>query len=254
MEDGRKILPLPSGEREFARRTRKSMTARFITSSGTGIGKTLVTAALAWQLRARGREARAIKPVISGYAPETAARSDSGILLAALGREVTEEAVAAISPWRFAAPLAPDLAAAREGRTLDLAHVVEFCRDAAAARGDAVLLIEGVGGVMAPMTRDETVADWMAALGIPAILVVGSYLGAISHALTAAEALSARAIPLAAVVVSESEASPVTLDDTIDSMGRFLPDTRLIALPRLGGPAAPWRAAPDLLGALEAGW
>ncbi len=231
------------------------MTTRFITSSGTGIGKTLVTAALAWQLRARGREVRAIKPVISGYAPESAAQSDSGILLAALGREVTEEAVAAISPWRFAAPLAPDLAAAREGRTLDLADVAGFCRDAAAAaeRDGAALLIEGVGGVMAPMTRGETVADWMAALGIPAILVVGGYLGAISHALTAAEALASRAIPLAAVVVSESEASPVTLDDTIDSMSRFLPGTRLIALPRLGATAEAWRAAPDLLGALEAG-
>ena len=64
------------------------MTAHFITSSGTGIGKTLVTAALAWQLRERGRAVRAIKPVISGFAPETAAESDTGIVLAALGEAV----------------------------------------------------------------------------------------------------------------------------------------------------------------------
>ena len=65
------------------------MTTYFITSSGTGIGKTLVAAALAWQLRERGRSVRAIKPVISGFEPETATESDSGILLTALGEKVT---------------------------------------------------------------------------------------------------------------------------------------------------------------------
>lgn len=229
------------------------MTTRFITSSGTGIGKTLVTAALAWRLREHGRVVRVIKPVISGFTPETAAESDTGILLAALGEEVTQRTIEGISPWRFAAPLAPDLAASREGRTLDLAAVAAFCREQAEAaeRDEAVLLVEGVGGVMAPMTRRETVADWMAALGFPAILVVASHLGAISHALTAAEALAARAIPLAAVIVSESEDSAVALDDTVESMGRFLPETRLMVLPRIAATAAPWRAAPDLTGALD---
>ena len=124
------------------------MTAHFITSSGTGVGKTLVTAALVWQLRERGRSVRAIKPVISGFEPETATESDTGILLAALGEKVTNEAIERITPWRFAAPLAPDLAASREGRTLKLADVVGFCREAAkVAEGDgAALLIEGVGG------------------------------------------------------------------------------------------------------------
>ncbi len=229
------------------------MTAHFITSSGTGIGKTLVTAALAWQLRERGQSVAAIKPVISGFAPEWAAESDTGILLAALGENVTQDAIERISPWRFAAPLAPDLAASREARSLELAEVVAFCRQAAEAakRDGAMLLIEGVGGVMAPMTGDQTVADWMAALGFPAILVVGSYLGAISHALTAAEALAARAIPLAAVVVSESEASTVALDDMVESLGRFLPEKRLIVLPRVTEAAEPWRAVPDLTGALD---
>ena len=228
------------------------MATHFITSSGTGIGKTLVTAALAWQLRARGQDVRAIKPIISGFTPETAAESDTGILLAALGEKVTNDAIARITPWRFAAPLAPDLAASREGRTLELADVVAFCRTAseAAKQDDETLLIEGVGGLMAPMTQNQTVADWMAALGFPAILVVGSYLGAISHALTAAEALAARAIPLAAVVVSESEASTVALGDTVESLGRFLPEYRLIVLPRVTDAVDPWRAAPDLTGAL----
>jgi dethiobiotin synthetase len=79
---------------------------------------------------------------------------------------------------------------------------------------------------------------------------VASHLGAISHALTAAEALAARTIPLGAVIVSESEASTVALDDTVESMGRFLPGVRLMVLPRLRAAAEPWRAAPDLTGAL----
>ena len=228
------------------------MATYFITSSGTGIGKTLVTAALTWQLRERGQDARAIKPVISGFTPETAAESDTGILLTALGENVTEDSIDRITPWRFAAPLAPDLAAARERRTLDLADVVarSLEESMAAERDGATLLIEGVGGLMAPMTQDQTVADWMAALGSPAILVVGSYLGTISHTLTAVEALAARAIPLAAVVVSETEASTVTLDDTVESLGRFLPEGRLIVLPRVADSREPWRSAPDLTGAL----
>ena len=94
------------------------MTALFVTATGTGIGKTLVTCLLARQLRAAGRRVRALKPVATGY---TAARdSDSAQLLAALGEPITDANVAAISPWRFAAPLSPDMAAEREGRALDV--------------------------------------------------------------------------------------------------------------------------------------
>ena len=228
------------------------MTTHFITSSGTGIGKTLVTAALAWQLRKLGQSVCAIKPVISGFAPENATESDSGILLAALGEKVTKDAIELITPWRYSAPLAPDLAASREGRTLNLAEVVDFCREAAASANSdgAMLLIEGVGGAMAPITRDQTVVDWMSVLEVQAILVVGSYLGAISHSLTAAEALAARNIPIAAVVVSESEASTVTLDDTVETLSRFLPEKRLLVLPRIRQTVEPWRVAPDLTSAL----
>ena len=229
------------------------MTTHFITSSGTGIGKTLVTAALAWQLRELGQSVCAIKPVISGFTPENATESDPGILLAALGEKVTNDAIKLITPWRYSAPLAPDLAASREGRTLNLAEVITFCREAteSANRDGAMLLIEGVGGVMAPITSEQTVADWMSVLDIRAILVVGSYLGAISHSLTAVEVLAAQSIPIAAVVVSESEASTVTLDDTVETLSRFLPEKRLLVLPRIRQTMEPWRAAPDLTSALD---
>lgn len=228
------------------------MNGCFITASGTGTGKSLVTAALIHQLRARGRAVCALKPVISGYAAADLATSDAGILLAALGEAVTEEAAACIAPWRFAAPLSPDMAAAREGRAIDFEALVGFCRDQAMAaeRTDTVLLIEGVGGVMVPLTGRETVADWIAALGLPAVLVVGSYLGSISHALTAAEALGRRDIALAAVVVSESADGAAPLDEVLATLARFLPAVPLLPLPRLATTPTPWRTAPDLTAAV----
>ena len=106
----------------------RTMSKLFVTATGTEIGKTLVAAALCHEFRAAGRRVRALKPVLSGYDPARLAESDPGILLASLGEAVTEEAVADITPWRFSAPLSPDMAAAREGRRLDLADIVAFCR------------------------------------------------------------------------------------------------------------------------------
>lgn len=225
------------------------MTPLFIASSGTGIGKTLVTAALAWQLRRAGRTVRALKPVISGYTEATRAKSDTAILLRSLETPISPEAIEAVSPWRFAAPLSPDMAASREGRALDLDAIVGFCRKGMAGPEDA-LLVEGVGGIMVPLTERETVLDWMAALGAPALLVVGSYLGAISHTLTAVAAVRARGIPLAGIVISESEESPVPVAETRETIRRFVGEVRIAEVPRLTGPD-PWKNAPDLTGFLD---
>ena len=224
------------------------MAARFITASGTGIGKTLVVAALAWQLRQRGRQVCAFKPVISGTAAETVAESDSGQLLMAQGLPITEEAVDGVSPWRFGAALAPDMAAARDGRRIDFESLIAFCKDAVAhaEQCDGVALIEGVGGVMVPLTKEMTVIDWIAATEIPAVLVVGSYLGALSHALTAADVLKARRISIDTVIVNESIESPVSLAETVATLRRFLPPTKLIAVERISLPEHPWKSAPDL--------
>ncbi|CAI8037561.1 ATP-dependent dethiobiotin synthetase BioD [Geodia barretti] len=167
------------------------MSTLFVTATGTEIGKTLVTAALCHELRAAGRPVRALKPVLSGYDPATLADSDPGVLLASLGEAASEEAVAAITPWRFSAPLSPDMAAAREGRRLDLAEILAYCR---AAEGDP-LLIEGIGGAMVPLNERHTVLDWIAELGAPALVVTGSYLGTISHTLTTLAAIRGATFP-----------------------------------------------------------
>ena len=163
-----------------ARQRRGRVKRLFVTGSGTGVGKTLVTAALAHQLSRAGKTVRAVKPVISGYTPATHRDSDTAVLLDSLGSDHSPEAIDRMSPFRFEAPLSPDMAAAREGRQLDFEALLHFCRDCAAGPED-ILLIEGVGGVMVPLTRDKTVLDWIEAIDAPCLLVAGSYLGTISH-------------------------------------------------------------------------
>src|SRR5260221_11165455 len=119
------------------------MAAYFVTSTGTGIGKTLTTALLLRQLATAGRPARAIKPVLSGFDPQSAAESDAGILLAAMGSSITADSIAAIAPWRFATPLSVDMAAAREGRAIDFDALVAW---GGAEQGEERLRIEGGGG------------------------------------------------------------------------------------------------------------
>ncbi len=224
------------------------MSGFFVTSSGTGIGKTLVACLIARRLREAGRGVWAIKPVLTGYTSDDALTSDSGRLLAALGEQATGAAIAAISPWRFQAPLSPDMAAAREGCTLVLDEITDFCRAQADGGGD--LLVEGIGGVMVPLTPTETVLDLMAALCFPAILVVGSYLGTLSHTLTAAAALESRKVPIASVVVSETEESPVPLAETVGVLSRFLAPLPVLTLPRLDEGAELSPGTPDLIAAL----
>jgi dethiobiotin synthetase len=204
-------------------------TSLFVTGTGTDVGKTFVTVALIAALRARGLAVRAVKPVASGFDAGAPAGTDSGRLALALGLPLNEPQLAAVSPWRFAAPLSPDMAAAREGRRIDFERLLRF---SAAAAGADVTLIEGIGGVMVPLDEQHTVLDWIAALGAPALLVAGSYLGTLSHTLSAAGMLAARGCRLAGVVVSESAEQPVPPDETAAVLRRFLAPTPVALLAR----------------------
>jgi dethiobiotin synthetase len=225
------------------------VSAYFITATGTDIGKTFVARGLLRALRAAGRNVAALKPVVSGFDPAEAAGSDSGLLLAALGRPVSPDAIAAISPWRFAAPLAPDMAAAREKRTLDMRELIRFCHAAIEAE-PGMLLIEGAGGLMSPVSAEHIMLDWIAALGLPVILVAGSYLGTISHTLTALDVLARRSLKVVAVVVSETAGSPVRLDETRETLARFASQHDVVALPRLAAAAPEHPALTHLAGRL----
>ena len=143
------------------------------------------------------------------------------MLLEAMGRPVTPLNIATICPWRFAAPMSPDMAAAREGRHIVFNDLVTFCQAAmAAARG--TLLIEGAGGVAVPLDDNHLMTDCVVALKTPFILVAGTYLGTISHTITAGAFLAAHGVRVAAVVLSESPESPVLPEETAATLERFV--------------------------------
>jgi dethiobiotin synthetase len=217
------------------------MRAFFMTATGTDIGKTYLGCGLIRAWRERGLRVGAFKPVLSGFDPATASESDAGQLLSALGQPVSPPTLDAISPWRYAAPLSPDAAAAKEGKRVDYESVLAASRRFLAAAPD-VALIEGAGGVMAPLSDDRTMLDWIADLNLPAILVTGSYLGTLSHTLTALEVLAARRVPVALVVMNETTGSTVPLADNAAALTRRWPATPVRALP--------WRASPQAMAAM----
>jgi dethiobiotin synthetase len=221
----------------------------FVTSSGTEIGKTWVTRCLIVGLLASDLKVRALKPVISGWDDAELRQSDTGQILDALGLATTPAEIDAVSPWRFTAPLSPDMAARREGRAIDFEALEAFCRQAMSGDQD-VLLVEGVGGVMVPLDDKHTVLDWIAALDMPAVLVVGSYLGTISHTLTAHTALRARDITVPLVVVNDTGEAPVPLGETKAALARFMPETMILTLPRRHDDAIDAADGAALVGAL----
>lgn len=207
--------------------------ALFVAGAHTDVGKTYAACAILRAARARGLAVEALKPVVSGFDPGDWAESDPGRLLAALGRPLTPATLDAISPLRFTAALSPPMAARLEGVNLRLAQLTEFCGSGLAASTAGLTLVEGVGGVMSPISEDATGLDLMKALALPTVLVGGSYLGAISHTLTAIETLRAHGQSIRAVVVSQSgEPDAPDFAQTVDSVAAFAGEVQIIAAPR----------------------
>lgn len=209
------------------------MTSYFITATGTDIGKTYVSANLLRHWRREQRPVAALKPVMSGFDPQAVAASDAGQLLLAMDAPMDAGGLNLISPWRFAAPLSPDMAAAREGKTIPYGKLVATCRSVADMMpDDGRLVIEGVGGIFVPIDDTHTVMDWMRDLGLPVLLVAGSYLGTISHTLSALAAMKLHGLEPHAVIVNESPVSPVPLGEAVEVLRRHAPGNRILALKR----------------------
>lgn len=212
------------------------MSGLFVTSSGTGIGKTFVTCALlAHDKQQKVSIFSASKPIISGWSDSIneIAASDTGLLLAAQDRTCTEAEINLISPWRFKAALSPDLAAKLEGTIINSVDLIDFSHQKRrfADQHQQCHLIEGVGGVMCPLAQGYTVLDWIVALRQPCVLVVGTYLGALSHALTAISVLKHKGVSMVAVVINESLDSTVTLQQTKESLSGYVLPHILFSLP-----------------------
>jgi dethiobiotin synthetase len=213
------------------------MSAVFIAGSHTDVGKTHMACALLRGARAAGLTVDACKPVVSGYDPAAPQDSDPWRLLEAMGREPTPAAVEALSPWRYRAPLAPPMAARLEGERLELGAMAELCRARLAASEADLFVVEGVGGLMSPLAEGATGLDLMTALELPVLLVGGTYLGGISHTLTALEVLRARGLEVAALVLSQAgDPDAPDFEASVAMTADFTGPTPLLAAPR-GGPA-----------------
>jgi len=204
------------------------VTTLFVTAAGTDIGKTYVCCRLIENLSGRYR-LRCIKPVVSGFDPCAIDSTDTALLLRAQGRTVDAAAIEATSPWRFSAALSADMAAARESRRIPMHELLAFSEPGPDIE---INLIEGIGGVMSPIDDEHTVLDWIAALDTKTLLVSGSYLGSLSHTLTAFEVLAHRGKTPIAIVVSQSVSEPIRVEETVASLARHCHDIPITVLRR----------------------
>lgn len=170
-----------------------------ITGTDTGVGKTVVAAALATALREAGRDVGVMKPVASGCVRrrEGLVSEDAEFLAkAADAPEVLDE----IAPVRLAEPLAPTVAAARAGTPIDLAEMWAAWRRIRAAHD--YVLVEGIGGILCPITPRETLADLAKAFALPLLVVARSGLGTINHAALTVEAARSRGLEVTGIIIN----------------------------------------------------
>lgn len=180
------------------------MRGLFVTGTDTGVGKTVLAAAIVAALRADGVDVAAFKPVVTGLdEPDPTRPADHELLAAAAGRPVAE-----VTPHTFGPPVSPHLAAQLAGTALDPAALVAAAR---ALRGE-VVIAEGVGGLLVPLTLGYTVRDLAVDLGWPVVIAARPGLGTISHSLLTVEAARAAGLDVRAVVLTPWPDEPSVLE------------------------------------------
>ena len=182
----------------------------FVTGTDTGVGKTVVAAAICAALAARGERVAAFKPVVTGLdeEPPDGWPADHELLAAAAGGQ----AVADVTPYTFASPVSPHLASELEGRQIEPGRV-RAAADAAAAGADA-LVCEGVGGLLVPITLGYSVRDLAVELGLPVLVAARTGLGTINHSLLTVEAARAAGLSVAGVVMSPWPLRPEPIEQS----------------------------------------
>jgi dethiobiotin synthetase len=187
----------------------------FVAGTDTGVGKTIVAGAITAALRAQGAEVRALKPVITGL--EEAGPADHEVLARAGGHEPEEVSIVSYGP-----PLSPHLAAELAERPIDPATLEETIADRAAEA--EVVVVEGVGGLLVPLTESYDVRALARALALPLLVVARPGLGTINHTLLTLEVARAAGLTVAAVVLTPWPRAPDTIErsnrDTIELLGR----------------------------------
>jgi dethiobiotin synthetase len=170
----------------------------FVTGTDTEVGKTVVASAIAATLAADGERVSVFKPVVTGLDEPTGGLASDPERLAAAAR--SEQPPADVAPYRFGPPVSPHLAAAGAGQRVDPYRLRAAARRAAGA-GD-VLVAEGVGGLLVPLSGDYLVRDLAADLGMPVVIAARPGLGTISHTLMTIECARAGGLDVAGVVLT----------------------------------------------------
>jgi dethiobiotin synthetase len=216
----------------------------FVTGTDTGVGKTILSAALLAAMTAIGEPVRAHKPVVTGLDEPSGEWPPDHELLATAAGMTPEE----VAPLRYGPAVSPHLAARLAGESI---HPTRLVAAARAAGEDKTLIIEGVGGLLAPLADDYTVCDLAVALGLPLLIAARPGLGTINHTLLTLNAAREAGLEVQAVVLTPWSTEPSLLElsnrETIAEVGGVevvaldhLDATDSIALARAGA-KLPWR-------------
>ena len=207
------------------------MISLLITGTDTAVGKTWVGRALSHALIGTGRRVVAVKPVETGCGANGSHLEDGALLAAATGQAEPRAAL-----FRFAAPIAPALAAEREDQTIDLDALVLRIE---ALSGDAeVLLVEGAGGLLSPITWEWTVVDLARSLGAAALVVGMDRLGTINHTQLTLSALELAGLEVTGVVLTPPETPDESTGTNADAIARLSGLDHVLSLPRENDPSA----------------
>ncbi len=204
----------------------------FVTGTDTGVGKTLVTAALLLNARSFGLSAVGLKPVSAGCTLVNGQFVNDDALLLQRHASVLLD-YAEVNPAALEPAIAPHIAAGRVGselRAAGLAAAVTRVAD----KGHDVLLVEGAGGWLTPLNDSETMADVAGRLGYPVILVVNLRLGCLNHALLTVHAIQSAGLSLAGWVANSSGPAMEAFDENLQTLERRLNCLRLGTVPYLG--------------------
>lgn len=193
------------------------MRGLFVTGTDTGVGKSVVAATICAGLAARGHRVAAFKPVVTGLDDPPGEWPPDHELLAA----VTGQEPSAVAPWQFGPPVSPHLAAEIGGAVLEPSELLAAARRAGAYAD--VLVCEGVGGLMVPITPGYLVRDLALDLRMPLVVAARPGLGTINHSLLTLEAARAAGLEAVAVVMTPWPAEPGRLEEsnreTVERLG-----------------------------------
>jgi len=198
----------------------------FVTGTGTEVGKTVVAAVIAHAHAEDGERVAVFKPAVSGIEPE--AEADHSLLRRAAGSSQSEDEVA---PYRYEPPVSPHLGAELAGERIDPARLLAAAR--AAATGADFLVVEGVGGLLVPLTLGYLVRDLARALALPLAIAASPSLGTINHTLLTVEAARAVGLEVGAVVLTPWPDEPRTVEASNHEAIERLAQVKVETLPRI---------------------